>query len=118
MLWCNTLVILINKPSLELAVAQYIALVDIYLEVQGLSVTVEMVSSFNLQCVVSICSRAAVYIEITYNLDPPLYNDWSPKDVSGHLRGLTSSTLDLRSQPPAFESRPGVSEGCFIFDFA
>jgi len=36
----------------------------------------------------------------------------------GGLRGLFGSALDHRSLPPEFESRGGISEGCFIFDFA
>ena len=33
-------------------------------------------------------------------------------------QGLVGSALDHRSLPPDFESRRGISVGCFIFDIA
>ena len=38
--------------------------------------------------------------------------------LMGHLHGLISSALDHRSLRPGFESQVGISERCFIFDFA
>jgi len=38
--------------------------------------------------------------------------------ILGNVRGAPGAALDHRSLPSEFESRVGISEGCFIFDFA